>query len=221
MRRAPPYAVLPGDLPMRTAMLPLVAGLLFLPSSAGTRADEDRPKGWDFTGRTQAAATVEVRARVAGQLTRVAVKEGDAVEKGDLLAEIDPRPYRLSLEAARAKMKVAEAKLKGAKIRAANSRKLKDDKVISSGELDLYTAAEAEAEATALVEKVEVQRAELTLSWARLTAPFDGRVTRVRAVEGGLVTANQTPVLTVADVSHLRVSFDVPESTLLRLRRDR
>jgi len=202
-------------------MLVLVAGLLFLSPSAGTWGrDDDRPKGWEFVGRTQAAATVEVRARVAGQLTQVAVKEGDAVKKGDLLAEVDPRQYRLALDGARARLKAAEAKLKAARIRAANAKKLKDDKVVSTGEADLYAAAEAEAEATLLAEKVEVQRGELTLSWARVVAPFDGLVARVQAAEGGLVAADRTSILTVVDAHQLRVSFDVPEATLLRLRRD-
>ena len=85
---------------MRAAMFVLVAGLAF--PSAGTRAD-DPPKGWEFSGRTQAAAVDDVRARVPGHLTRVAVKEGAAVKKGDLLAEIDSRAYRLDLDAARAR----------------------------------------------------------------------------------------------------------------------
>ncbi len=88
------------------------------------------------------------------------------------------------------------------------------------GELDLNAAAEAEAEATLAGEKVEVQRAELTLSWTRLTAPFGGRVSRVQAAEGGLVAADRTPILRVVDSRQLRVSFNVPEGTLLRLRRD-
>src|SRR5207244_5883151 len=113
--------VLPGESPMRAAMFVLAAGLAFL--AAGTRAD-DPPKGREFTGRTQAAATAEVRARVAGYLTRVAVKGGDVVAKGDLLIEIDPRPYRLDLDAAEARLKVAEAKLQGVKLKAANAKRL-------------------------------------------------------------------------------------------------
>src|SRR5262245_10135112 len=78
----PDSPTLPGDSPMRAAMFVLVAGLA-LPS-AGARAD-DPPKGWEFVGRTE-AVTVEVRAQVTGHLTRVAVREGAAVAKGDLLA---------------------------------------------------------------------------------------------------------------------------------------
>src|SRR3954471_17289779 len=126
---------------MRTAMFVLAAGLAF--PSAGTRAD-DPMKGWTFTGRTQATEE-EVMARVTGQLTRIAVRVGDAVKKGGLLAEIDPRAYRLDLDAARARQKVAEARLQVAKVKAANARRLAQNKVVGLTELALNGAAEAEA----------------------------------------------------------------------------
>src|SRR5581483_6482729 len=130
---------------------------------AGIRAD-DPPKGWKFIGRTQAAAAVEVQARVTGHLTRVAVREGDAVKKGDLLAELDPRAYQLDLDAAKARQKIAEAKLQAAKLKTGNANRLLRTKVISQDELALNVAAEAEVEAALTVAKVDVERAELTLS---------------------------------------------------------
>ncbi|VTR92009.1 acriflavin resistance protein : Uncharacterized protein OS=Alcanivorax sp. P2S70 GN=Q670_11590 PE=4 SV=1: HlyD [Gemmata massiliana] len=203
---------------MRAAMFVLVAGLALALPSAVVRAD-DPPKGWEFTGRTQ-TATAEVRAQVTGHLTRVAVREGEPVGKGDLLAEVDSRPYRLALSAAQARLKVAEAKLQMAKIAAANAKRLLENKVISPDELGLNAAAEAEATAALIVAKVEVERAELTLSWTRVTAPFSGRVSRIPATEGGLVTADQTHILTVVATDPMYVSFNVPESILLQLRRD-
>src|SRR3954452_1025517 len=128
---------------MRTAMFVLAAGLAF--PSAGTRAD-DPMKGWTFTGRTQATEE-EVMARVTGQLTRIAVRVGDAVKMGDLLAEIDPRAYRLDLDAARARQKVAEAKLQVAKLNAASTKKLTEAKVVSLEYLAECAVKEAEAEA--------------------------------------------------------------------------
>ena len=195
--------------PMLTAMLVLALPL----------ARTDDPKGLTFTGRTQATAD-DVKARVTGHLTRLAVKECDAVKKGDLLAEIDPRTYRLDLEAARARLKVAEAKLQGAKLRATNTKKLAQSKVVSQDELDLNKASEAEAEATLMGAKVDVERAELTLSWTRVTAPFDGRVSRIPSTEGSLVTADQTRILRLVSTGPMHVTFSVPEATLLQLRRD-
>ena len=201
---------------MRAAMFVLAAALTF--PSAGTGA-KDAPKGWTFTGRTQAAAD-DVRARVTGHLTRVAVREGSAVEKGDLLAELDPRAYQLDLDAAQARLKMAEAKLQVAKVKAANAIRLVQNRVISQDEMALNTAAEAEAEAALMVAKVDVERAELTLSWTRVTAPFSGRVSHIQATEGDLVTADQTHLLRVVATGPLYVTFSVPEAILLQLRRD-
>ena len=69
--------------------------------------------------------------------------------------------------------------------------------------------------------KVEAQRAQLNLSWTQVTAPFDGRVSHIYTTEGNLVAADQTQILTVVSADPLYVSFNVPESTLLQLRRDK
>lgn len=203
---------------MYAAIFVLAAGLAVPPT--GTRAD-DQPKGWEFIGRTQTDA-VDVRARVTGALTRLAVKEGDAVKKGDLLAEFDPRTARLDMDAARARLKVAEAKFQAAKIKANNTKKLAQAKppVVSQDELALSVAEQAETEAAVAVAKVEVERAELALSWTRITAPFDGRVGRIQATEGSPVTADQTRILRVVATDPMYVTFNVPEALLVRLRRD-
>jgi len=210
---------------MRITLLVLVAALTC--PSAAIPAD-DPPKGWQFVGRTEPAAAVDVQSLVTGRLTRLAVKEGAVVKKGDLLAEIDPLAYKLTLDAARAQEKVAQAKLQGAKIMLDNIRKLHDNRgvdgtamsVVSRQEVDKAQAKSAEAEAALMGAKAESQRAELILSWTRLTAPFDGRVSQIQTAEGNIVTANQTHLLTVVAIDHLNVTFYVPESILLRLRRD-
>ena len=201
---------------MRTAMFVLAAGLAF--PSAGTRAD-DPMKGWTFTGRTQATEE-EVMARVTGQLTRIAVRVGDTVKKGDLLAEIDPRAYRLDLDAARARQKVAEAKLQLAKLNTASTKKLTETKVVSQEELAEETAKLAQAEAVFQGAKIDVEKAELTLSWTRVTATFSGRVSLIQATEGTLVTGDKTPIARVVASGPLHVTFNVPEAILLQLSRD-
>ncbi|MBN9518958.1 efflux RND transporter periplasmic adaptor subunit, partial [bacterium] len=187
------------------------------PPPAGVAADAQ--KGWQFTGQTQAAATVEVRALVTGTLTKAAVKEGAVVKKGEVLAEMDPRAHQLDLDAARARHLGAKAKVQMARIEAANAKKLVENKVVSQNELALHEARATDAEAALMVARVEVERAELTLSWTRVTAPFDGRVSRVQVAEGELVT-ERTGILTVVDTRALSVSFNVPEAVLLQLRRD-
>jgi RND family efflux transporter MFP subunit len=175
--------------------------------------------GWTFTGRTQAIEE-EVMARVTGQLTRIAVRLGDTVKKGDLLAEIDPRAYRLDLDAARARLKVAEAKLQLAKLETASTKKLLETNVVSKEELAEDTVKEAQAEAVFQGAKIDVEQAELTLSWTRVTATFSGRVDQIQATEGTLVTADKTPIARVVASGPLHVTFNVPEAILLQLSRD-
>ena len=210
---------------MRITLLVLAAALTF-PSVAPSA--DDPPKGWEFVGRTQAAAVVDVQALVTGRLTRLAVKEGAVVKKGDLLVEIDPRAFRISLDAAHARLKMAEANLQVVKTMTDNTKKLRDNKSVtgeplpqvSDAQVTIAVAKEMEAAAAVMVSKAEVQQAELTLSWTRLTAPFDGRVSQIQTAEGNIVNASQTHLLTVIAADHLNVTFYVPESILLRLRRD-
>lgn len=201
---------------MRSALL-LVAAVLGSPFVVA-RAD-DRPKEWEFTGQTR-SASVDVMARLTGYLTRIVVREGDQVEKGDLLAELDARWNQLDLDAAEARVKVAEAKLQRAKITSGDSKKLVDKNVIGRDELALNKAAEAEAEGALMAAKVDVERAKLNLSWTKITAPSDGRVSHIEVTEGSLATADKTRLMTVVSSEPLSVSFDVPELVLLQMRRD-
>jgi RND family efflux transporter MFP subunit len=180
----------------------------------------DPSKGWAFAGQMQASAAVEVQARVAGYLSGVAVKEGAAVKKGDLLAEILSRPYQLDVDAAKARVRATEARLKAAKLKTANTKRLLQQKVTSEDELALNEAAEAEVEAGLAVAKVEAERAQMNLALTQVRAPIDGRVGRIHTTEGNLVIADQTHILTLLATDRLHVSFDVPEATLLQLRRD-
>lgn len=201
---------------MRTVMFVLAAGLAI--ATVCTRADDPMTR-WTFTGRTQATEE-EVMARVTGQLTRIAVRVGDAVKEGDLLAEIDPRAYRLELDAARARRKVAEAKLQLAKLKSASTKKLTESKVVSQEELAEDAAKEAQAEAEFQGAKIDVEKAELTLSWTRVTATLSGRVGLIQATEGTLITGDKTPIARVVASGPLHVAFNVPEAILLQLSSD-
>src|SRR4051812_3564088 len=119
---------------------------------------------------------------------------GGRGQRGDLLAEIDPRAYRLDLDAARARQKGAEGKLQLAKLDFASTKKLTEFKVVSREELAEYTAKLAQAEAVFQGAKIDVEKAELTLSWTRVTATFSGRVRLIQATEGTLVTGDKTPI---------------------------
>jgi RND family efflux transporter MFP subunit len=115
---------------------------------------------------------------------------------------------------------VAEAKLQLAKLKTASTKKLTETKVVSQEELAEDTAKEAQAEAVFQGAKIDVEKAELTLSWTRVTATFSGRVSLIQATEGTLVTGDKTPIARVVASGPLHVTFNVPEAILLQLSRD-
>lgn len=201
---------------MRVAMSLLILGLVF--PRAVTEAED--PQSWQFAGLLQAGETAKLQPRVAGVVSHLAVKKGATVAKGDLLLEIDPRMHRLAVELAQARLQSAEAKLEAAKLAVANADKLMHQKVISSQELALQSAAKAEAEAALRIAKVKFEQAQLRLSWTRITAPFDGTVSDIQTSVGSVVAAAQPQVMTIVSTDTLHVYFNVPENILLRLRRD-
>jgi membrane fusion protein, multidrug efflux system len=172
----------------------------------------------DFTARLAPVSQVEIRARVTGYLQKVLFKEGSDVQKGQVLFEIDPAPYRAGLEKARAKLALAKAKLLR---RDAQYRRLRDlfaKKAAGQDQLDEAVAARAEAKAAVQLAEAEVKIAQLTLESTQVRAPLSGRVGRSLDV-GNLVKADDTPLTTLVTLDPMYAYFDLDEQTLLRLRR--
>ena len=172
-----------------------------------------------FSGRI-VAATVEVRPRVTGSLEKILVKEGATVKKGELLAEIDARWYRLKLDQARAQLTAAMASNKAAH---ANLNRLNE--AIKKGIVDQASVTEAEAEkekTIALVDasKAALELAELDMLATKLIAPIDGKIGRFMVTGGNLVTADGPPIMNLVADNPLFVVFDVDEQTMLKLRRN-
>jgi multidrug efflux system membrane fusion protein len=169
----------------------------------------------EFTGRIDAAQTVELRARVTGYLLKTLAQEGGAVKKGDLLFEVDPRPYQALLDQAQAEVGLAKARLKLtettlARLQAANATK---------PELDEARAAVDEAKARVTVSQAVVARRQLDLDFCRVTAPIDGAVSRNHSTAGNLVTQDQTLLTTIVGRDPMYAYFDVDERTFLSLLR--
>jgi RND family efflux transporter MFP subunit len=179
----------------------------------------DAARSLTFMGRAE-ASSVEVRARVNGFLLRVAVKEGDIVKKGQLLAEIDPRPLELEAAVAKAKTMQARAEVTLATASVARTRRVFESKAATAEDLTQAEAALAKAEAGLALAKAELDLAELNLSWTRLTSPIDGRIGRFRFTPGSLLSFDGPALATVVATDPIHVAFDVPETTILKLRRD-
>ena len=172
---------------------------------------------WDtFNGRVAAPESVELRPRVSGYVQRVAFEEGQEVEKGDLLFEIDPRPYRAALDQARAQLQRARAEAKLAKAQDARAQMLIEAKAISREEFEARKAASAQGDAGVRAAQAAVAAAELNLHFTQVRAPISGRIGRAMVTEGNLAQADQTLLATLVSQDPMYVYFETDEQTWLR-----
>jgi multidrug efflux system membrane fusion protein len=171
----------------------------------------------DLTGRIEAVATVQLRARVSGYLTRVAFEVGDSVKKGDVLCEIDARPLRAAADEAAAGVAQAEANLRLAELEHRRAQKRVADAVAARAELERAAAVRDQARAALALARARLDAARLILSFTRVVAPIDGRVTRRPVDPGNLVKADDTVLGTIVSLAPVHAVFDVDELTFLRL----
>ncbi|EKF76074.1 secretion protein HlyD [Alcanivorax hongdengensis A-11-3] len=167
-----------------------------------------------FTGRVAAPETVELRPRVSGYINKVAFEEGAMVEQGDLLFEIDPRPYQARERAARARLATARSELSLADSEAGRAKQLLSSHAISREEYDRRSAAQANARAQLDEARAALDSARLDLEYTRVTAPITGRVGRAYVTRGNLASSDQTLLTTVVSVDPLYVYFDSNEQTV-------
>jgi RND family efflux transporter MFP subunit len=175
---------------------------------------------WDeFTGRLEAVDQVEIRPRVSGYITRVTFEEGKEVKKGEVLFQIDPRPYQAELARAEAELEHARsaAALAASDVRRAST--LVKAQAISREEYDSRTSAEAQGGATVRAAEAAVQTARLNLEWTRVRSPIAGRVSNAMVTPGNLVEGGPptaTLLTTVVSLDPMYVYFDTDEQTYLR-----
>jgi RND family efflux transporter MFP subunit len=177
--------------------------------------DYDRYNGW-----TRAAETVEVRARVRGHIKQVHFTDGQLVNQGDLLFELDPRPFQQNIDRARDQLTEDNAQLKLAEANNNRNKLLFEQKAITQAQFDTTIAALGTAEARVASQTNEIKRLELELEYSRITAEIAGRIGRALLTTGNLVNAGGSdPLLTtIAALDPIQVYFSVDERSLLRYR---
>src|SRR6516165_9405866 len=176
----------------------------------------------DFTGRTAAVDSVELRARVWGYLDKVNFKEGAIVQKGDVLFEIDPRIYQAVLSQAEGSQAALQARLERLDADLARARRLVGTAAVSREDYDKVAGDRGEAAASTAALKAAVERAKLDLGYTKVIAPIGGRVSRYVVTVGNLVQAGDqaggTLLTTIVSVDPMYAYFDVDEHTALRVR---
>jgi multidrug efflux system membrane fusion protein len=174
----------------------------------------------EFTARLDAVNYVDIKARVTGYITQTPFKEGDYVKKGDLLFEIDKRPYKAKLDDAKSQLTLQQAKYKLAKADNLRAKEVaKTPGAISVQELDKYQAAEEEAKAAVEAIAAANEVHELNLEFCRVIAPIDGRISRYYFTLGNLVNADSTLLTTLVSEDPIYVYFDSDERTILKVKR--
>lgn len=170
----------------------------------------------DYVGRFEAVNDVEVLPRVSGNVVRIAFREGLAVGKGQLLYEIDPRPFRAALAQAEAEIARARANAAVARSELARAAELLPSEAISKELYEQKRAAARAADAALAGARAIADARRLDLSFTQVRAPVAGRVSDRRASVGDYVTAGQTVLTRVVSVDPIWFTFDGAESFYLK-----
>jgi membrane fusion protein, multidrug efflux system len=172
-----------------------------------------------LVGQTAAVHMIEVRARVNGYLEKVNFKDGDEVEQGAVLFEIDPRPYDAEVARTEAAVGLSEAHYRRLEADLKRAKSLVARQAIGREEFDKIVGDYSEAGASVEIAKANRDLARLDQGFARVTAPISGRLSRRMVDPGNLVRADETILTSIVSLDPMYVYFDVDERTLLRIRR--
>jgi RND family efflux transporter MFP subunit len=169
-----------------------------------------------YTGRLEAAETVEVRARVRGELKKIHFKDGTLVKAGDPLFDLDPRTYKAALDAAVAKKDIAEAQLKLADTELDRNRALLARDAAAARDVEAWLAKKGVATGEVEAAKAEIDRTKLDVEFTQIKAPIAGKISRAQVTTGNLINAGggDTLLTTIVSVDPIYVYFDVDERSL-------
>jgi len=182
----------------------------------------DVPVEIGATGTVEPIETAAVGAQVGGVVTRLAFNEGDEVRQGQLLIQIDPRPFRASLDQARANLMRDVAQARSARLNADRANQLFGQDLISASEHDQAIATADALEGTVRADSAAVATARLNLEYASIRSPISGRTGNLNVHVGDLVkVASSEPLVTVNRLRPIRVRFTVSQSELPRVQRYR
>ncbi|HEY9073184.1 MAG TPA: efflux RND transporter periplasmic adaptor subunit [Desulfobaccales bacterium] len=175
----------------------------------------------ELPGRTSPYLVAEIRPQVNGIIKKRLFREGSDVKAGQLLYQIDPAPFQVALDSAKASLGKAEANLPSIRLKAQRYQELLVDKAVSRQDSDDAAAAMGQAQAEIEYWKAAVEAARINLGYTRVTAPISGRIGRSSVTDGALVTAYQpTTLATIQQLDPIYVDVTQSSAELLRLKRN-
>lgn len=182
---------------------------------------KDVPIYREWVGTLDGMVNAEIRAQVTGYLVRQNYKEGDVVQKGQLLYEIDPRTFQAAVDAAKSSLARADAVQMTSRLELERIRRLLPEKAVSVRDRDLAVGRDAAAAADVLTAKAALEKARLDLSFTRITSPIQGIAGISKAQLGNLVGpgSGSTTLTTVSQVDPIRVYISISEQEYLAFQR--
>jgi membrane fusion protein, multidrug efflux system len=169
----------------------------------------------DTIGQVQAMNTVQIRSRVDGQIEKVFFKEGENVREGDLLVQLDARPFQAALDQALAKQAQDDATLKNARLDLQRYSQLAKNSFATEQQLNTQQATVASGEAQSKADQAAVENARTQLSYTRIRAPISGRIGFRQVDVGNIVHASDVqPILSIVEIDPINVVFTVPEDRI-------
>ncbi len=191
------------------------AANMVVPVVVATAQRGDLPVYFNGLGTVTAFNTVTVRSRVDGQLASVAFKEGQFVHEGDLLAQIDPRPFQVQFEQAQGQLAKDQAQRKDAEVNFERFKLLFKEGVIPQQQLDTQAALVGQFDGAITSDQSQIDNAKLQLTYSRITAPISGRIGLRLVDAGNIVHASDTNgLLVITQLQPISVIFSLPQDQL-------
>jgi multidrug efflux system membrane fusion protein len=173
------------------------------------------PEYVQAVGNVEAFSTVEVRSQITGPLLSVHFREGQDVEKGQLLFTIDPRPFDLALRQAEAQLAKDSGQSKTAETQRARYQSLLGRGLVSQEQFDAISAQANTIQGTIAADQVQVDNAKLQLQYTKIVAPVSGRTGALQVHPGSIVrNAEATPMVVINQIAPVNVAFSAPASSL-------
>jgi multidrug efflux system membrane fusion protein len=190
-----------------------------VPVKIGDVTRQDVPVQINAIGNVEAYNTVSVKAQVGGEVIDVHFKEGQDVKQGDLLFQIDPRPYEMAIKQAEAQLARDAAQAKNAEEQAKRYAILVQKDYVSKDQYDQLRANADALAAAVLADKANVEGLKLQYSFCTIKSPIDGRVGSVLVNKGNIIKANDLVMVTINKIMPIYITFSVPEQNLADIKK--